>query len=423
MQIEQSTLDNGLRVVSARLPGFRSAAVAVFVRAGSRNEQASNSGIAHFLEHMAFKGTATRSALQIASEIEVLGAHINAYTSEDTTAYYVTGLGSTVAASVAILGDVLTASVYDQKEVATERGVILQEIKGYADDPMSVASDGFGLTAYPDQSAGRPIIGSAEVVANATREDMVAFIRENYAARNMIAVATGDVEHAEFVDLVAKHFAALPADAPLPRPEPARYVGGQHRNAERDFEQVNILLGLQSVPETDPEAQAHRLLGSALGGGMSSPLFQEIREKRGLVYMVHGFAHNQSDHGELAVMAGTTAEHLEDFLKIACEQLAKAADEIAESDLMRARNARLVGLATAREQPFRVAQKLAHGLFTRGRIVTPEEEMREVEAVTPEQVKAAARSAIRSNPTVSLVGPVPERDYHGMVRQALGRNA
>jgi predicted Zn-dependent peptidase len=419
MNIEQTTLPSGLRVMSANLPGFDSAAVAAFVKAGSRNETAANNGIAHFLEHMAFKGTRTRTALQIGAEIEVLGSNINAYTSQDQTCYFVTGLKGTIAQSVAILGDVLTASVFDPADIAVEKGVILQEIRRSADNPSHVAHDGYGLTAYPDQALGRPILGPAENIERADRDDFTGFVARHYFAENMVVVGTGDIEHAHFVDLVAQSFGALPSRAGAVEPAPARYVGGAVRNTEKDFEQVTLMLGLQSVSETDPTVYAHKVLARALGGGMSSPLFQEVREKRGLVYSVSAYSDHGADYGDFTVFAGTTAKHVDELLAVACEQVAKMTEHVAEPDMQRAKNSLLVQLATAKEKPFMLARGIAGNLFDRGRVVPPEEIMQAVEAVTTDDVKAAARAVIATNPTLSLVGPVPEADYHGRVVAAL----
>ena len=419
MQIEQSVLDNGLRVLTARLPGFESAAVAAFVHAGSRYEAEANGGVAHFLEHMAFKGTRSRSALQIATEIECLGASVNAYTSRDVTAYYVTGLGSTVPSAVAILGDVLTASVFDPAEIATEKGVILQEIKRHSDNPSGVASDGFSRIAFPDQPLGRPILGAPQVVAALDRADLAAFVGRHYFARNMVVVGAGNIDHAAFADLVARHFSALPAGAEPAPPAPATYVGGFFRDTERDFQQVTMLLGFGSVPDTDPAVHAHGLLAAALGGGMSSPLFQQVREKRGLVYAVQSWSEHGSDFGLLSVYAGTTAEHVAEVLRVTCGEIAGAARQIDEADLMRARNGRLVQLATARESPFGIARGIAWSLFTFGRIVMPEELMEQVRAVSLDDVRDAAGAIIATPPTLSLVGPVTDADPLALVRSAL----
>jgi len=419
MNIEQSTLPNGLRVISVNLPGFDSAAVAAFVDAGSRNETAENNGIAHFLEHMAFKGTTHRTSLQIGQEIEVLGSSINAYTSQDQTCYFVTGLKSTVAESVAILGDVLTSSVFDTAEIAVERGVILQEIRRSSDNPSHVAHDGFGLTAYPDQALGRPILGRPAFIESAGQDNFRNFVAKHYFAENMVVVGTGGVEHAAFVALVGEHFGALPSRPEADKAPPARYVGGYARETEKDFEQVTVLLGLRSVGETDPTVHAHKVLARAIGGGMSSPLFQEVREKRGLVYSVHAYSDHGADYGDFVVFAGTTAQHVGELLTVACGEIAKATARIGEQDMQRAKNSLLVQIATAKEKPFTLARGLAGSLFEHGHVVTPEEAMRDIEAVTMEDVTAAARAVVASNPTLSLVGPVADADYHGQVQAAL----
>ncbi len=420
MNIEQTTLPNGLRVVSVNLPGFDSAAVAAFVKAGARNETEANNGIAHFLEHMAFKGTRTRSALQIGAEIEVLGSNVNAYTSHETTCYFVTGLKGTIDRSVAIIGDVLCNSVFEPKDIETEKGVILQEIRRATDSPSNVAYDGYGLTAYPGQSIGRPILGRAELIEQVTRDHFTDFVGAHYFGDNMVVVGCGDFEHEAFVGMVAVHFERLPGRPAPVRVVPAQYAGGGIRNTEKDFEQVTILLGLQSVPETDATVYAHKVLSRALGGGMSSPLFQEVREKRGLVYSVGAFSDHGVDHGELVMQAGTTAKHVDELLDVACGELVKMTQSVTEADMTRAKNGLLVRLATAKERPFSLAQGIAGSLFEHGEIQTPEYAMRKVEAVTMEDVAAAARVVARSNPTISLVGPVPDVDYHGRVRAALG---
>ena len=420
MNIEFSVLPNGLRVISVNLPGFDSAATAVFVKAGARNETAVNNGIAHFLEHMAFKGTASRSALQISAEIETLGSNINAYTSHDTTCYFVTGLKDTISQSVAILGDVLCASTFDPADIAIEKSVILQEIRRSADNPSHVAYDGYGLTAYPNQALGRPILGRPDFIESVTRDHFVQFVADHYSAETMVVVGAGDFTHAAFVDLVARHFEALPGKSKASAPEPARYVGGAVRSTAKEFEQVTVLLGLQSVAETDPAVHAHKLLARALGGGMSSPLFQEVREKRGLVYSVHASSDHGVDHGDLIVSAGTTAKHVEELLAVTCGELMKATAQIAETDLTRAKNTQLVRLATAKEKPFSLAQGIAGRLFAYGAIISPEQAMQAVAAVTMEDVRAAAQAVVATAPTISLVGPAPDIDYHATVRAALG---
>lgn len=423
MKIEQTVLANGLRVITARMPGFVSAAVGAFIGAGSRDEDAAENGIAHFLEHMAFKGTSTRSALQISAEIEMLGAYINAYTSTDITAYYAIGLKNAVPNFLAILGDVLTDSVFNPEDIEIERGVILEEIRRFLDDPNSVAYGGFSLTAYPGQALGRPILGPPEFISAATRDNFLSFVGRHYHTGNMVVTGAGDLNHAEFCSLVEEHFARLPtspAIAASPR-EPARYVGGLHRNAEREFEQVTILLGFEGPGEADARHYAYSILASALGGGMSSPIFQEVRGKRGLAYAVGAHDHTGADHGLFNVYAGTGAEHVEECLRVVCQEIARAAAEgVTEADLTRAKNQYLVQVAQAQEQPFSLVRGLAEFLLRTGHLQTPEATIEAVRGVTAEAVREAAQRVVTSAPTLALVGPVPEGDYLGLVREALG---
>jgi len=422
MDIELTTLPNGLRVVTAHLPGFDSAAVAAFVDSGSRNETEDENGIAHFLEHMAFKGTTRRSALQIAREVEILGSHMNAFTSQNMTAYYVTGLASNLEKSVAIIGDIMTDSLFDASEIATEKGVILQEISRSFDNASSIAHNAFGATAYPHQALGRSILGQPEFIKAVTRDNFASFVDRYYVASNVVVVGSGNVDHAAFVRIVEKYFAAIPARADAPPETPAQWVGGFNRAASNKFEQVTALIGWNSVPETDEHVHAHRLLASAIGGGMSSPLFQEVREKRGLVYAVRGSHDAGPDFGEFLLFAGTTPDKLDEVIKVSCGVFQQAASAISDDDLMRAKNGELVKLATIKEQPFGLAYFLASSLLEHGRLVKPDERKRAVEAVTIRDLIEGAQMIFKTNPAVALVGPVPDTDYLGLIKAEMGAN-
>ena len=420
MQIEQSTLAGNLTVVTARLPDFESAAVVVVVRAGSRDETAANSGVAHFLEHMAFKGTATRSAFDISTDIECLGASINAFTSQEITAYHINGLKDSVAEAVAILGDVLTASRYEESDVELERNVIAQEIARAGDDPHSLCMEGFIQIAYPGQSMGRPVLGNPAFIASAARQDLLDFIGANYVSGNMLVLGTGDIDHAWFCDLVTNHFSAIP-DRPKPdgRPKPD-YAGGLFRLERNDFKQVNIALGFPSVAAQSPDANAHKMLGLALGSGMSSPLFQEVRQKRGLVYGVGAGSNHGTDFGLMAVQAGMTPDNLEECLKVICDEALRITGEVKERDFVRARNKLLADLATVKERPFQLALYLAGQVFRDGTATGPQVDLDAVRAVTVADLKRAAGVILSAPPTLAMVGPVVERDYIGMVTAALG---
>jgi predicted Zn-dependent peptidase len=420
MEIRHSRLANGLQVVTARLPGFLSATVAAAVDAGARHETRANNGVAHFLEHMAFKGTESRSAAQIGAEVEQIGSSINAFTSQAMTAYYVNGLGSNVRTSVAILGDVLTHSLLEQEHIDRERGVILQEIKRNDDSPQSVAGQCFARTAYPDQPAGFSILGDVNFVRAAQRENFAAFLDTHYRTRNMVVVGAGDLDHDAFCDDVAEQFAALPVGDGT-TPQAAKWVGGYDAVTNSRFEQVNVFLGLPSVPISDPAYMAHRTMVIALGNGFSSPLFQEVREKRGLVYSTSAFSDHQGDHGDIAIFGGMTTENLPTFLDVVCDLLARADTVITEVDLERARSAMLVSLATEKERPLSLAIRQARQLFLTGKPADPELEQRQIEAVSLFDVREAARSLRGVRPTLAMAGPLDSgRDYYGQVTGALG---
>jgi len=415
MDIHMTTLPNGLRVVTANLPGFDSAAVAAFVDCGSRNETEGENGIAHFLEHMAFKGTTSRSALDIAREIENLGSHINAFTSQGTTAYYATGLASNVEKAIAIIGDVLTASAFDETEIGVEKGVILQEISRSADNPSHLAFNSFGSTAYPGQALGRSILGQPNFIKDVTRQNFVSFTDRFYVAGNIIVVGAGAIDHAAFLQMVERYFAGINSRPEVPAESPARWVGGFNRATSSKFEQVTALIGWDSVPETDSRVHAHRLLAAAIGGGMSSPLFQEVREKRGLVYAVSGSHDCGPDYGELMLFAGTTPDKLDEVIKVSCGVFRDACVAVNPEDLMRARNRELVALATIKEKPFGLAHFLASNLLEYGRLVDPDEKKRAIEAVMIGDLVEAAQMIFKTRPAVALVGPVQDTDYLGLI--------
>jgi predicted Zn-dependent peptidase len=421
MQIEQTALSDGLTVITAALKDFETAAVMVVVRAGSRDETADNNGVAHFLEHMAFKGTASRSALDISVEIECLGASINAFTSQEFTAYYIVGLRQSVADAMSILGDVLIASRYAPADIDLERNVIAQEIARNNDDPHAQCVQGFIATAYAEQSLGRPILGNPEFVAGLGRDDLLAFITSNYTAANMVVAAAGNVDHAWLVGLAGRHFAAISTAAPPAQRTPPTYIGGMHRQTREDFKQVNVVLGFPSVSARAPELHAHRMLAGVLGGGMSSPLFQEVRQKRGLVYGVGTGSNHGTDFGIFLIQAGMTPQNLQAYLPVVCAEARRLITAIEPRDITRARNSMLAELATVKEKPFQLALYLASQFFRDGRAIGPQPDLDGVNAVTPDDLHHAAHTLLSSPPTLSMVGPVGEGDYLGIVREELSK--
>jgi predicted Zn-dependent peptidase len=280
--VQLTRLPSGLLVVTETMDRVETVSFGAYVASGTRNETEAENGASHFLEHMAFKGTARRTAVQIAEEVENVGGHINAYTAREQTAYYVKLLKEDLALGADIIGDILTHSTFAPEELERERGVILQEIGQANDTPDDIIFDRFQETAFPSQPMGRPTLGTEDGIKAMRRSALVSYMQSHYAAENVVIAAAGNLRHDTVVDLVVKHFADLPAQKP-PAYAPSLYSGGEYREA-RELDQVHVVLGFPSVPYGDRDYYPALLLSTLLGGGMSSRLFQEIREKRGLVY-------------------------------------------------------------------------------------------------------------------------------------------
>jgi predicted Zn-dependent peptidase len=374
-----------------------------YVATGSRHEQEAENGVSHFLEHMAFKGTERRSAVQIAEEIEAVGGHINAYTAREQTAYYVKVLKEDTALAADIIGDILTHSTFEPEELERERGVILQEIGQANDTPDDIIFDHFQTTAYPGQPMGRPTLGTEDVIKGMQRSALTDYMRHHYGPERMVVAAAGAVDHDRLLDLVQTHFADLPQVAPPP-PEASRYVGGEFRE-EDDLEQVHIVLGFPSAGYKDKLYYPSLLLSTLLGGGMSSRLFQEIREKRGLVYSIYSFAHPFQDGGLFAVYAGTGEKEAEELVPVTVEELRKVQCDVTQDELDRAKAQFRASLLMSMESTGSRTEQLARQIQVHGRIIPVEETKAKIAAVTIEQVQEAARAAFRAPPTLAALGP------------------
>src|SRR5712691_10031881 len=306
MTVQQATLANGLRIVTDRIDTVDTASLGLWVDVGTRHEAPEVNGAAHFLEHTAFKGTERRSARAIAEEIEAVGGHLNAYTSRESTAYYAKVLKDDLPLALDILADILLHSSFDPAEFERERAVILQEIGQANDTPDDIIFDHFQERAFPDQAMGRPVLGSPEILRLLSRKAVMTYLRDHYGASRMVLSASGNLDHDRLVELADKLLSAMPAERAISS-EPARYVGGEHRQ-ERDLEQLHLVLGFPGLTLGDPDYYAAAVLSTAFGGGMSSRLFQEVREKRGLAYTIHSFTHSFRDGGLFGIYAGTGEE-------------------------------------------------------------------------------------------------------------------
>ncbi len=406
MTVRISTLDNGLRVITDNLPGIHSAALGLWVEVGARSEASEINGISHFLEHMAFKGTTTRSAQQIVEEIESVGGHLNAYTSRENTAYHARVLAADVPLALEIIADIIQNSTFEPEEVNRERDVILQEIGQAFDTPDDIIFDYFQRTAFPNQPVGRPILGPPEIVKKITRDDLKAYIQKEYAASRMIFAATGGVDHDQVVDLCQKHFTKLSTHIPEPF-EKATYHGGQTFE-QRKLEQVHLLIGFESCPYGHPDHFPLSVFSSLLGGGMSSRLFQEVREKRGLVYSIYSFNSLFRDSGLFGIYAGTGEHQVAELLPTVQEILSNFSDSLKENEIERSKAQLKAGTLMSLESTSSRCEQLAQQMMIYKRPITPEEIIQKIDAVSRDDVMRALSNLLSKKPTFTALGPGQE---------------
>jgi predicted Zn-dependent peptidase len=401
--VEVTTLPNGMQLASDSMESVETVSLGVWVATGTRNEPPEINGISHLLEHMAFKGTQRRSARDIAEEIEAVGGQLNAYTGREQTAYYAKVLKEDVPLALDILADILQHSVFDEEELARERAVVLQEIGQANDTPDDIIFDHFQETAYPGQPLGRPVLGSAEIVRALPRRALVDYLSGEYGGSRMVLAAAGRIDHRELVARAGEVFRDLPVGSP-PRYAPARYTGGDFRE-DRDLEQVHIVLGLEGLSYGDPDYYALQVFSTLLGGGMSSRLFQEVREKRGLVYSVHSFSSSFVDAGSFGIYAGTGERELGEMLPVVCDELRRAGESLGEAEVARARAQLKASVLMALESPGARCEQLAHHLMVYGRPMTTGEVIGRIEAVDRAATARVAARLLASRPTVATLGP------------------
>ncbi|MCX7360409.1 MAG: pitrilysin family protein [Alphaproteobacteria bacterium] len=406
--VKVTTLANGLRVAVDSMPEVESASLGIWVACGTRHESAELNGMAHMLEHMAFKGTKTRSARAIAEEIENVGGSLNAYTGREITAYHASVLKEDVGLGIEMVADILRNSVFDPDELQRERGVILQEIGQALDTPDDLIFDQFQATALPEQPLGRPVLGTAESVEAIGRDHLFAYLARHYTASNMVLSAAGRVNEAEILDLADKHFGSVPrTHANADVPAPLRYVGGDGRET-RVLEQAHLVLGCEGIGYRDPDYYAMAVYSTLFGGGMSSRLFQRIREERGLVYGIHCFNAAYADGGLFGIYAGTGQDDLGELVPAVCEEFAGIADTLGDAELVRARNQIKAGTLMALESSGARCEQAARHMLIHGRPIPYEETVARIEAVDAAAVRRVARRLLQGKLTIAALGPIDE---------------
>ncbi len=417
MTIRTTTLDNGLRVVSDPMSTVESVSLGIWVGVGTRYEKPEMNGVSHLLEHMAFKGTRRRTATAIAEEIEAVGGHINAYTTSENTAYYVRVLKEDVRLGVDLIADILQNSTMEKDELERERTVILQEIHQANDTPDDVVFDNFQAAAYPDQPLGRQVLGDAGIVGSMDRETIIGYMNDHYNASTMVLAAAGRIDHDELASLANDMFSELPEGEQATR-EAANYTGGQSV-VERELEQAHLLLGFKGVSYQDPDFYASAVLSTLFGGGMSSRLFQEIREKRGLVYSIYSFVSSYSDGGMFGIYAGTGENETAELIPLVCDEIKKMTDNVGADELTRARAQIKASILMALESSSSRCEQLARQMMVFGRPMPTQEIVANIEAVDADAILHTARRIFDSSLTVTALGPVSKLESFESIQKRL----
>lgn len=402
---EITTFPNGFRVATDAMPHLETAAVGVWVDAGARHETAAESGVSHMLEHMAFKGTERRDARRIAEEIEAVGGYLNAYTGREQTAYYARVLQDDVPLALDIVADILQHSVFDETELAREKGVVLQELGQAKDTPDDIVFDHLQSACYPDQPMGRPILGDETTVSSFSRADLAGYMGRRYRTGGMALIAAGAVDHAALVRLAEEKLGALEPGG-RPDAEPARFAAREFRGDD-DLEQVHVTLGFEGVPIGSDDAWAAQVFAAVLGGGMSSRLFQEVREKRGLVYAVQAFSQHWLDSGLIGVYAGTGPGEIAELMPVVAGELAAVAEGATEEETARARAQLKAGLLMSRESPSSRCDQIATHLAAFGRVLSVAEMVRKLDEVDAAAVRRFATALLgRGGVALAALGPI-----------------
>ena len=417
MTVNQSTLNNGLTVVSHRMETVETVSLGVWVRVGTRYEPVEINGISHLLEHMAFKGTTKRSALQIAEEIESVGGHLNAYTSREVTAYHATVLKEDEALAVEIIADILQNSNFDEPELERERAVVLQEIGQANDTPEDVIYDRLQITAFPDQPIGRPVLGPPDIVAAMPRAALVDFMATHYIAPSMIVGAAGKLDHGALVAQVDQEYSTL-ASGLADNPQRIDYRGGDHREI-RSLEQAHFILGFEGVGYHDTDYYALAIASTILGGGMSSRLFQKIREQLGLAYSIYSFSSSYDEGGLFGIYAATGTEGLVALIPALCDELMRATDKIGEAELARAKAQLRAALVMSLESTSARAEQIARQTAIFGRPQTIQEMTSKVEEVNSAAVKSVIARMLAGSPTVVSLGPIDRLEPYEVITTRL----
>jgi len=411
-----STLTNGIRVVTEAMPHLESASIGLWFDVGARHERRDEHGLSHLLEHMIFKGTRLRSARRIAEEIEDVGGYLNAFTTRDTTTVFAKVLSADLPLAIDLLADITQNASFDAQELAREREVILQEIGQAKDTPDDIVFDLLQEIAFPGQPLGRSILGTEKTVAAFTRQCLLDYRERHYCGRNLVVAAAGDVSHADIVARVEEAFVGLEAGVSAGF-DPARYRGGEHRD-ERETEQLHLTIAFPGTAFDDPDYYAMQVFATMLGGGMSSRLFQTVREERGLAYSIYSFPESHRDTGLLGLYAGTAPEMAGELVELIAREVKSMAETVTREETDRARAQLKAGLLMSLESTSARVEQLGRQMLIFGRPIGLEEMVEKVEAVDGDAARRVGERLLGAErislATVGPAGSLP--DYQQISR-------
>jgi predicted Zn-dependent peptidase len=416
--VQRTVLPGGLRVVTESMPTVRSVAVGMWVGIGSRDESPEHMGASHFLEHLLFKGTPTRDALEISAAIEGIGGEINAFTAKEYTCYYARVLDEDLRVAIDVLADVVTSSLITPEDVEAERGVILEEIAMHDDDPSDAVHEQFSAELYGDTPIGRPILGTVESINEVTRDRIAEYYRRYYLPMHTVVSVAGNVNHEQVVALVAAAYeraGALGGDASPVSPRlsgPEIEARSGIKVVHRPTEQANMVFGTTALVRTDERRFALGVFNAALGGGMSSRLFQEIREKRGLAYSTYSYTSAHADTGQFGIYVGCLPSKIDDVLKICREEVLRVvADGLSEEEIFRGKGQMRGGLVLGLEDTGSRMSRIGKGELVFDELLSVDEILSKIEAVTPEEIAEVAGDVLGRPMSLAVIGPYEDKDF------------
>lgn len=395
-------IDNGMRIITCPTSHTETTSISIWADVGSRYETIENNGISHFLEHMAFKGTTNRNAKQIAEEFDSIGGLVNASTSREHTSYYAKTLKEDFETGAEILSDILLNSTFDQQEMERERQVILQELAMTNDTPDDIVFDYYQQTAFPNQSLGRSILGTTNNIMNISKYDLRKYMEEHYTPERIVVSVGGNIEHKKVVDFFSKRFENLKNNKSIKKEKPT-YTGGVFRK-EKDLEQTHLVIGFEGLSYHDADIYKIQILSGILGGGFSSRLFQEIREKRGLAYSISAHTTSYSDTGLFTIYTGVDPANVRECLNVLDEELKKAAGTITEEELERAKKQAIAPLIMGIESSSFRAEDSARNYICLNRQIPILETINKVKNITLLDIQCCLKNILSKTPTLAAIG-------------------